>query len=414
MDEFPDGVWLVELAAIADPRLVPQAVASVLGVKEEPGRPVLEALVKVFKDRRFLVILDNCEHLVQACAELVHVLLQSRPQVKLMATSREPLHAAGEATYVVPALAFPGLSRMITPSALAEYDAAQLFIDRAVAVQSTFKVTEQNAMALAGVCHQLDGIPLAIELAAARTRVLSVENIAARLDDRFRLLKGGDKTVLPRQQTLRALIDWSYDLLTEPERIFLQRLAVFAGGFTIEAAEAVGAADIVDASEVLSLLTNLVEKSLVALDPDAGRYRLLETVRQYAQERLVESGEENSVRTRHLEHYRDLAEEARPKLTAPLRGHGSRGLIPSARTSCPHMPGATGSRTGAELGLQLAYLLRPYWIIRGTFGTGTSGDDRGACPAGGAEARPRTMRSAARRGADRMLDGALLRGARSP
>jgi class 3 adenylate cyclase len=216
MDEFPDGVWQVELAAIADARLVPQAVASVLGVKEEPGRPVVEALVKVFKDRRFLVILDNCEHLVQACAELVNVLLQSGPHVKLMASSREPLRVAGEATYVVPALAFPGLSRMITPSALVEYDAAQLFIDRAVAVQSTFKVTEQNAMALAAVCHQLDGIPLAIELAAARTRVLSIENIAARLDDRFRLLKGDDKTALPRQQTLRALIDWSYDLLTEP------------------------------------------------------------------------------------------------------------------------------------------------------------------------------------------------------
>jgi len=370
MDEFPDGVWLVELAAIADPRLVPQAVASVLGVKEEPGRPVIEALVKVFRERRFLVILDNCEHLVQACAELVKVLLQSGPHVKLMASSREPLHVAGEATYGVPALAFPGLSRMITPAALAEYESAQLFIDRATAARSTFRVTEQNAMALAGVCHQLDGIPLAIELAAARTRVLSVENIAARLDDRFRLLKRDDKTALPRQQTLRALIDWSYDLLTEPEKKVLRRLAVFFGGFTLEAVEAVACGDDLDLGSGLDLLTQLVEKSLVVLDPDSGRYRLLETVRQYTLECLDESGEAAVVRTHHLRFFLALAERARPELAGPDQGEWltrldlERENLLSAHTWCDR------AEEGAQLGLRLMHFVKPYWFIRGLLGLG--------------------------------------------
>ena len=321
MDDFPDGVWLVELAALADPRLVPQAMASVLGVKEEAGRPVAEALFKYVGGRRLLVILDNCEHLVQACAELATQLLQCGSQVKVLASSREPLRIAGETTYAVPALACPGLSRMITPTALAEYEAVRLFIDRAAAAQSTFRVTEHNATALAGICHHLDGIPLAIELAAARTRALSLENIADRLDDRFRLLKGGDKTSLPRQQTLRALIDWSYDLLSDAEKKLLRRLAVFSGGFTLEAAEAVGRSPDSDPDQgiIVDVLTQLVEKSLVGLDPGSGRYHLLETVRQYAQDRLAESGEADAIRSRHLEFFKldrigrgDRAETARP------------------------------------------------------------------------------------------------------
>ena len=368
MDEFPDGVWLVELAAIADPRLVPQAVASVLGVKEEPGRPLIEALVDVFRDRRFLVVLDNCEHLLQACAELVKALLQSGPHVKLMASSREPLRVVGEATYVVPTLAFPGLARMITPAALAEYESVQLFIDRAVAAQSTFRVTEQNAMALAGVCRQLDGIPLAIELAAARTRALSVENIAARLDDRFRLLRGDDKTALPRQQTLRALIDWSYDLLTEPEKKLLRRLAVFAGGFTLEAVEAVGCGDDLDWHSGLDILTQLIEKSLVALDPESGRYRLLETVRQYAQERLVETGEADRTRTRHLRYFLSYLERAMTKLFGPeqaawlVRLDFERENVLAAHAWCDR------ADDGAALGLRLVHDVKIYLLNRGLMG----------------------------------------------
>ena len=370
MDEFPDGVWLVELAALADPGLVPQAVASALGVREEAGHPVQEALVSFVKDRRLLVILDNCEHLVQACAELAKQLLQSGSRMKILASSREPLRVAGESTYPVPALAFPGMSRMITPTALAEYEAVRLFIDRAVAAQSTFRVTEQNATALAGICHQLDGIPLAIELAAARTRVLSVENIAARLDDRFRLLKGGDKTALPRQQTLRALIDWSFDLLTEPERRLLRRLAVFSGGFTLEAVEAVGSGDDPDQGSGLDALTQLIEKSLVALDAESGRYRLLETVRQYAQERLAESGEADATRDRHLAFFAALAEQARPGLVGPQQSQwlarldAERENLLAANAWCDRAQG------GAETGLRLLDSVKNYLFNRGLLALG--------------------------------------------
>jgi len=207
LDDFPDGVWFVELAPLSDPRLVPQSVAFVLGVKEEAARPVVEALIKFIKDRRLLLVLDNCEHLVQACAELVTQLLQSGPHLKVLASSREYLRVAGETSYPVPALAVPDPAKAIKLPAFTQYEAVLLFIDRAVAVQPAFQLTDQNAFAVADICQRLDGIPLAIELAAARVRTLSVEMIAARLGDRFRLLAGGNRTALPRQQTLRALID---------------------------------------------------------------------------------------------------------------------------------------------------------------------------------------------------------------
>jgi class 3 adenylate cyclase len=240
MDDFPDGVWFVELAALSDPRLVPQSVAFVLGVKEEAGHPVVEALEKFTKDRRLLIVLDNCEHMVQACAELATRLLRSGPHLKILTSSREHLRVAGETSYPVPALAAPEPGKTSTHAALTRYEAVLLFIDRASAVQPAFQLTDLNASAVADICQRLDGIPLAIELAAARVRTLSVEMIAARLGDRFRLLAGGDRTAMPRQQTLRALIDWSYDLLTENERSLFRRLAIFAGGFTLEAAEAIG------------------------------------------------------------------------------------------------------------------------------------------------------------------------------
>jgi predicted ATPase/class 3 adenylate cyclase len=312
LDDYPDGVWLVELAPQSDACLVPQAVASVLGIKEETGRPVAETLVKYVKDRELLLILDNCEHLVQACAELTKQLLQSGPRVRVLATSREPLHVAGESTYPVPALSVPDMHTTNTLEALTHCEAARLFIDRALAAKPAFRVTDQNAGAVAALCHRLDGIPLALELAAARVRTLSVEKIAERLTDRFRLLTGGDHTAMPRQQTLRACTDWSYDLLAESERALLRQLAVFAGGWTIEAAEAVGAGADIDTLGVLDLLTRLVEKSLVALDAKGERYGLLETVREYARERLLESGEEAGVRRRHAEYCLALAEEAEP------------------------------------------------------------------------------------------------------
>jgi predicted ATPase/class 3 adenylate cyclase len=365
MDDYPDGVWLVELAPLADARLVPQAVASVLGVKEEAGRPVQEALLKAVKDRRLLLILDNCEHLLQACAEMGGQLLQAAPNLRILASSREPLHVAGETTYPLPALAVPDLHQQITPAALTQFEGVRLFVDRAVAAQPAFRVTDHNAATVVDICRRLDGIPLAIELAAARVRALSVQTIAERLSDRFRLLTSGDRTALPRQQTLRALIDWSYDLLTAHERALLRRLSVFAGGFPVEAAEAVGAGGEIAAANVLDLLTRLVEKSLVALELESARYRLLETVRQYAQERLGESAEGNDTRTRHLAFFLALAEKARPELVGPEQGVWlarldlERENILLAHAWCDRADG------GAELGLRLIYSVKPYFFNRG-------------------------------------------------
>jgi predicted ATPase/class 3 adenylate cyclase len=370
MDDYPDGVWVVELAPLADARLVAQAVASVLGVKEEAGRPVVEALLKHVKDRQLLLILDNCEHLVSACAELTRQLLQSGPHLKILASSREHLHVAGEASYQVPALASPDPQDTIPLAALTQYEAVSLFVDRTVAARPAFQLTQQNAKAVTEICHRLDGIPLAIELAAARARALSVEMIAARLSDRFRLLTRGDTSALPRQQTLRALIDWSYDLLTEHERALLGQLAVFAGGWTLDAAEAVGADGDVARTDVLDLLTNLVEKSLVVLDPEGARYRLLETVREYAQERLNESGYGDHGRTRHLAFYLALAERARPELVGPEQGAWlvrldlERENLLAAHAWCDRAEG------GAELGLKLVCSVWRYWLSRGLLGLG--------------------------------------------
>ena len=370
MVDYPDGVWFVELAPLADKRLVPQAVASVLGVREEAGRPVLEALLKYVKDRRLLLILDNCEHLVHACAELATQLLQSGPHVKVLASSREHLRVTGETSFPVPALAVPDLYENFKHTTLEQYAAAQLFIDRTVAVQPAFEVTTSNAAAVAEICHRLDGIPLAIELAAARVRALSVEQIAARLEDRFRLLTSGNRTALPRQQTLRALIDWSYDLLTERERVLLRRLAVFAGGWTMEAAEAVGAGGELSAKDVLDLLTHLVEKSLVASDAEGGRYRLMETVRQYAQERLNEAGEGDEVRTRHLAFYLALVEKADSSLRGPDAGVWLSRLDLDGENLLSAHAWCDRAEDGADLGLRLAHSVKRYLATRGLFALG--------------------------------------------
>ncbi|HKE38860.1 MAG TPA: tetratricopeptide repeat protein [Casimicrobiaceae bacterium] len=370
MEDYPDGVWFVELAPVTDDALVAQAVASVVGVKEEAGRPVVEALVKCVQDRRLLIILDNCEHLIASCAELAKQILRAGRQLKVLASSREALHVAGEAIYAVPALAVPDPYHKFIHTALTQYAAARLFIDRAVAAQPAFALSERNATAVADVCQRLDGIPLAIELAAARVRAMSVEEIATRLTDRFRLLARGDRTALPRQQTLRALIDWSYDLLTESERTLFQRLSVFAGGWTLEAAEAVGAGGNLGAESVLELLTNLVEKSLAMLDPDRGRYRMLETVREYAQDRFSKTGEGPEVRTRHLDFYLALAEKARPELMGPQQATWlatldlERENLLSAHTWC------SSAESGAERGLRLTGATKQYWITRGLLGLG--------------------------------------------
>ena len=351
LDEFDDGVWFVELAPVSDERRVAHAVASVLGVKEEAGRPIVEALARYAADRRMLLILDNCEHVLQASAELAKHLLQSAGGLKILASSREQLHVAGEAIYAV--------------GALDDAESMRLFVERTTAVQPDFEVTTQNSHHVLGICRRLDGLPLAIELAAARMRAMSVETVSARLNDCFRVLTGGDATVLPRQQTLRASIDWSYDLLDVAERVLLRRLAVFAGGWTLEAAEAVCAGGDVDRDAVADLLTHLVDKSLVEFDRTAGRYRLLETVRQYAMELLVASGEADGLRTRHLRFFVALAERARAEMTGPEQALWLAGMdlerpnLLAAHAWCDQVA------EGAELGLRLAYCVKGYWVNRG-------------------------------------------------
>ncbi len=370
LDEYPDGVWFVELAPVSDPRLVPQVLASVLGVKEDAGHTVPEALAQFVRDRKLLVVLDNCEHLIQACAGLARMLLEAGPDVRILASSREHLNIRGEATYPLPPLALPDAAAAPSLAAFAQGEAVRLFTHRATAAVPAFRVTDENAVALAEICRRLDGIPLALELAAARVRVMSVEKIAERLHDRFRLLAGGDRTALPRQQTLRALIDWSYDLLDDDERALFRRLAVFAGGFTLEAAEAVGAGGDIAAPDVLDVLARLVEKSLVVIEAGGERYRMLETVRQYAQEKLDDAGEADVTRVRHLDCYVVLAETARPELTGPNQAQWLRRLdldldnILVAHEYCNRAPG------GAERGFKLIRSMMFYWINRGLFELG--------------------------------------------
>jgi non-specific serine/threonine protein kinase len=331
LGEYPDGVWLVELAALADPALVPSTVAGVLGVRSAPDQPIDVALQTQLRERRLLLVLDNCEHLIEACARLAHGILRGGLGPRILATSREALGIDGEVSWRVPSLAVPSADAVPSLPALAHTEAVQVFVDRAAAARPDFTLTEQNAAAIAQICRRLDGIPLAIELAATRVRSLAPEQIAARLDQRFSLLAGGSRAALPRQQTLAALVGWSYDLLSAEEKRLFGRLSVFAGGFTLEAAEVLGARDWVlgervpnasfmppntqypiPGASVIDLLTSLVDKSLVIAEGEAGgveRYRMLETLRAYGRERLVASGEATEAREHHAVHFLALVEQ---------------------------------------------------------------------------------------------------------
>jgi predicted ATPase/class 3 adenylate cyclase len=340
LGEYREGAWFVDLGPLTEGERVPQAVAAVLSVREEAGRPALQTLVEALQARTLLLVLDNCEHLLPACAELVTALLRRCPGVRVLATSREAINVEGEALYRLPSLSLPDL-RPSQPGveSMTQYEAVRLFIERARTSHPSFTVTNANAPALAELCHRLDGIPLALELAAARVRVLSVEQLRTRLDDRFRLLTGSSRAALPRHQTLRAAIDWSYDLLTEAERVLLRRLSVFVGGFTLEAAEEVcsnaecgmrnaelgeeapssiphSAFCILHSEDVLDLLASLVDKSLAQQDAE-GRFGLLETIRAYALERLREGSEHSATAERHAAWAVTLAEEGETGLRGP-------------------------------------------------------------------------------------------------
>ena len=341
----PDGVWLAELAPLTDPTLVPRAVAAALGVFEVHDRPLLDTLIDFIGDKHLLLLLDNCEHLIDACAHLADALLRQCRGVRILATSREALGVVGELAWRVPSL----------PDA----DAVRLFAERAALALPTFKLTPANTPAVQHICARLDGIPLAIELAAARVKALTVEKIAERLSDRFRLLTGGSRTALPRQQTLRATIDWSYHLLAEPERALLRRLSVFMGGWTLEAAEVVCGNEMLD---VLDSLSRLVDKSLVVAD-EAGRYHMLETIRQYAREKLADIDEGPPIRGRHLDYFVGLAEAMEPQMERTSHGALDRMALEfdNVRTAL----GWAKETQRVEEGLRLAAALYVFWNVRG-------------------------------------------------
>ncbi|MGH3173213.1 MAG: ATP-binding protein, partial [Streptosporangiaceae bacterium] len=298
LHRYPGGVRWTELASLADEGLIADAVAAVLGVRVPSGRDAVDALAGYLKTAPTLLVIDNCEHLIVGAAAFVHQFLRSTPGTAILATSREPLAVEGEVTWRVPSLSLPPAADD-TPEALGHYDAVRLFIERAVQADPDFRVSNENAPAVAQICQRLDGIPLALELAAARIRSLTPERIAAALDDRFRLLAAHRRGVVPRQKTLLASVDWSHELLGSEERVLFRRLGIFAGGLTMDAADAVVAFDPVPDRTTVDVLARLVDKSLVHLD-HPGRYRLLETIRQYALDRLADAGETEELQDRHL------------------------------------------------------------------------------------------------------------------
>ena len=323
LDGSGDGVWLVELAPISDESLVATTMEDVLGITRQPGRPEFDALVDALEPQRTLIVLDNCEHLIGSCAKIADTILRRCPGVHLMATSRQPLGIGGEAIYRVPSLSLPDESGASSPG---ESDAVALFMDRARSQRIDLTLDEEAAPLLASICRRLDGMPLAIELAAARLRSMSIASLHDRLDHRFRLLTGGSRSALPRQQTLRATMEWSYSLLNEPEQSLLRRLSVFAEGFDLEAAETVCSLGDMDVFDIAELLGSLVDKSLVVAEPIGSgvRYRLLETIRQFGAEHLVErdATEAEAVAAAHCGHFLSVAEQIAPQLTGPEQGRG--------------------------------------------------------------------------------------------
>ncbi len=360
--EFGDGVYYVDLAPITHPAVVAVAVARAFGLPDQPGQATMDTLQRFVRDRQMLVVLDNCEHLLDASAELVVALLGAAPGLTLLATSREPIGVAGEVSWRVPSLSLGD-------------EAIELFVDRARRARPDFAVDDDNASAVGEICRRLDGMPLAIELAAARVRALSAAEILEGLHDRFRLLTGGARTAVRRQQTLRASVDWSHALLTDPERVVFRRLAAFLGGFDLDAAQRVAGGGEVERYQVLDLLTLLVDKSLVVADDSGGRtrYRMLETVRQYALEKLAESGEADAIRARHRDHYTSMASA----LDAPA-GRDYERLIEQAELEIANLRAAflwSRENSDVEMALTLASSLQPLWIARGRIREGRSGFD---------------------------------------
>jgi non-specific serine/threonine protein kinase len=365
VESCPDGVWLVELASLSDASLVLQTLARALGLTEQPGKRLIDTIADHLASKRLLLMLDNAEHLLDACVQLVDRILRCSSSVVMLVTSRQRLGLAGERTYRVPSLTVPDRTEQLAPERISSYEGVRLFVERAQLLRRDFEVTSSNATAVASICYRLDGIPLAIELAAPRLVSMSVKELNQRLDERFALLTGGSRAALPRHRTLRSLIDWSYDLLTSSEQAMLSRVSVFAGGWTLATAEQVCTGNGIEAPEVIDLLASLADKNLVLADEKQGktRYRMLETVRQYAKDRLRESGEEAQWRNRHLASFLGLAEEAFPE----VRGPSPQVWLDRLAAEHDNLRAALGwsAATSQEQGLQLAASLYRYWFIRG-------------------------------------------------
>jgi predicted ATPase len=373
IDRFPDGVWFVALAALTDPPGVGRLVADAVGVRAF-GRGDVDAVVAHLATRRALLILDNCEHVLATAAGVADALMRACPEVTVLATSRAPLGLAAETTWRVPSLALPAAETASDLAALVRADAVRLFTERAAKVRPGFALTGDSAGAVVAICRGLDGIPLAIELAAARVRLRSPAQIAAGLSDRFRHLTGGARGTLPRQRTLRASVDWSHDLLSDEERTLLRRLAVFVDGFTLEAAEAVGAEDPQARGEVLDLLASLVDQSMVVAEQRDGlvRYRLLETLRAYALERLVAAGEEDAVRD-HARAFLALAEDLAPAVLTDGQDTALAALDRDAGNLAAALDRLTAH---GEESMRLCAALTHWWKLRGLFGVADAGFTR--------------------------------------
>lgn len=363
---FADGVWFVDLAPLSDPELVGQTVVHALGAREEPGRPVLETLDGFVAHREVLIVVDNCEHLIHGCAVLVEHLLRAGPGVRVLATSREALGLSGERIWRVPSLSLP--DQGASPDLVMGSESARLFLARARAVRSDLVVSDEDIAVLAEIVSRLDGIPLALELAAARADMLSLAQIATRLDDRFGLLSRGPRTALPRQQTLAGAIDWSYGLLSDPERALFRRLSIFAGRFSLDAVEAVTTGPDLDTGDILDLVANLAAKSLVIVtgQGNSQRYLLLETIRAYAADKLSGTGEQAELRDRHLAWFLDLAELAEPQLAGSGRGRLMQALEADQENFRRALDQSV--ETGAvDSGLRLAAALAPFWTAHGNW-----------------------------------------------
>jgi predicted ATPase/transcriptional regulator with XRE-family HTH domain len=366
LDAFVDGVWFVELAPTSSPTLVPRVVAGALGVREVEHAPILDTLIGHLRRKRLLLVLDNCEHLVDACAELAERLLTACPDLHILATSREPLRVGGEQQRRVQPLAVPDPDDLASFDALAGAPSVRLFVERAQAIDADFRLTEANAASVAQVCARLDGIPLAIELAASRIGVLAVEQLAERLDDSFRVLVGGTRAGSIRQQTMEAALAWSYDLLTAAEQVAFRSLSTCAGGFDLDAADAICSGEDAEAADLLDVLGRLVDKSLVVADQAAHgrRYRLLEPVRQYGQRSLLASNEDERARTRHAAYYAALAE----RVALLLRGPEQIAWLDRLEVERDNLRAALGwiaEREEPEAGLRLAVAMTPYWEAHG-------------------------------------------------